>query len=188
MINPEHITIRPATPDDAQVVGAAVVMALGNQLARQYFGDDCFAIARRLAEASDTQYSWRNAMVAELHGKVVAAVVGYDGATLHSLRDATLCRITQYTGIIPSFTEDETSAGEFYIDSLAVVPEFRSMGIGRRLLEAFCYRAFEMGHHTVGLLVSDSHPAARQLYECVGFKAVGRRPFLDEIMTHMQWI
>lgn len=178
--------IRQALPQDAAIIAEAVVAALGDALAAEYLGDSPLTVAAQLAAADDTQYSWRNALIAEIDGDGAGAIVGYDGARLDELRSATLQRIHDLTGKRPEFTADETSAGEFYIDSLAVRSEYQGKGIATQLVRSLCDKAAAEGHTTIGLLVSDTHPGARRLYEHVGFKEVERRPFLSEIMSHMQ--
>lgn len=79
---------------------------------------------------------------------------------------------------------DETSADEYYLDSLAVFPEYRGRGIARELIKAAVERAKEAGK-PAGLLVSKHNPKARELYESLGFKPIGERFFAGELMTHM---
>jgi ribosomal protein S18 acetylase RimI-like enzyme len=82
--------------------------------------------------------------------------------------------------------EDETSAGEFYLDSLAVLPCFRGCGVGRALLSTACNRAFAAGHMRVGLIVDFDNPRAEKLYSSLGFERVNPTTFLGHDMWHMQ--
>ncbi len=66
--------------------------------------------------------------------------------------------------------QDEAVAGEFYMDSLAVLPEFRRMGIGRMLMLAQIEKARQMGFNKATLLVDPDNPSAQQLYRSIGFK------------------
>ena len=78
---------------------------------------------------------------------------------------------------------DETAAGEWYIDSLAVFPEFRRMGAARALIEAAIRRT--PSELTPGLLCAQESEDARRLYEAMGFKKAGERPFLGQMMDHL---
>jgi ribosomal protein S18 acetylase RimI-like enzyme len=67
-----------------------------------------------------------------------------------------------------------------HMDGIAVAPEARGRGIGTRLLEAVHAFAREQGYAGVRLDVIDRNPAARRLYERLGYIAVHTRayPFL----------
>jgi ribosomal-protein-alanine N-acetyltransferase len=67
------------------------------------------------------------------------------------------------------------AADEGEILNLAVAPEGRRHGVGRRLVEAVLSRLSEKGVHHVFLEVRESNAPARSLYESHGFREVGRR-------------
>jgi ribosomal protein S18 acetylase RimI-like enzyme len=69
-----------------------------------------------------------------------------------------------------SSMDDETQVGELYLDSLAVLPEYRRQGIAQRLLKATKKKADKMGVPCVGLLVDKGNPAGEALYASVGFR------------------
>jgi ribosomal protein S18 acetylase RimI-like enzyme len=138
-----------------------------------------------LAGREESQYSYRNALVGEVDGVAAGAVVGYDGALLQRLRKPLLDMIAERIGKVP-FIEDETSAGEFYVDSLAVLPQFRGRGVGRSLLSAMRDNAFAAGFSHVGLLVDFENPSAEALYNSLGFKRVNATTFLGHNMWHLQ--
>lgn len=60
--------------------------------------------------------------------------------------------------------------GELY--RVAVLPEARRRGYGRRLLEAFFREAEERDVYTLYLEVRESNEAAIALYRCAGFRPV----------------
>jgi len=68
--------------------------------------------------------------------KVVGISVSYDGGRLHELRRAFIEAAKEQIGKDHSGMDDETQAGELYLDSLAVLPEYRRRGIAKRLIEA----------------------------------------------------
>jgi [ribosomal protein S18]-alanine N-acetyltransferase len=67
-------------------------------------------------------------------------------------------------------------ADEGEIANLAVAPDRRRHGIGRRLLDHAVTEAIAAGARSLYLEVRESNVAARALYGCRGFAAVGRRP------------
>lgn len=66
-------------------------------------------------------------------------------------------------------------AGESEILNLAVVPEARRGGLGRRLLEEGLGQLQERGAQRVWLEVRESNAAAQALYAGRGFQTAGRR-------------
>lgn len=175
-----NINIREAVATDAPLVGRVVLMAL------HY--DETHPLASIFAELASremSQYSYRNALVAEVDGSVVGAIIGYDGARLEELRKPLFELMVEKLGNVPN-VEDETSAGEFYLDSLAVLPQYRGCGVGGALLSAARDRAFAAGHKRVGLIVDFENPRAEALYKSLGFERVNATKFLGHDMWHMQ--
>lgn len=180
------ITIRPATEADAALIAQVVAMAIGDEEGvRHYCGEQYLDVLTDIASQSDTQYSWQQTLVAEVDGEAVGAVVGYDGGELSRLREGT------YSVIRKTIAEaqpiiDETEAGEYYLDSVGVLPHFQGRGIGRVLVAAFCSKVFAEGHQRVGLIVDRENPRAESLYASLGFRRVGTKPFFGHHMWHLQ--
>lgn len=161
-------------------------MAIDDEVAlHHYCGAEYLAVLCAIARAKGTQYSWQNGLIAECEGVTAGAVVGYDGARLQELRSGTLAVIHSLTGHTPRVA-DETSAEEYYLDSVAVLPEFRSMGVGKVLVDAFAERAFTEGAERVGLIVDCENPHAERLYTAQGFECVGDCTFFGHRMHHLQ--
>lgn len=136
-----------------------------------------------LARREDSQYSYRNALKAVTDdGLIAGIIIAYDGGKLHELRKQFFRRFKQEFGHEIDHVTDETEPGEWYIDSLAVFPEFRGQSIGSRLLQAAIDRS--PADLKAGLLCSKTNPQAARLYEKLGFKCVGERPFFGELMNH----
>ncbi|MBQ6570373.1 MAG: ribosomal protein S18-alanine N-acetyltransferase [Clostridia bacterium] len=62
-----------------------------------------------------------------------------------------------------------------YIANIAVLPEARRCGIGKKLLTALCDYAKEAGAAEITLEVRQSNRAAIDLYVKMGFETVGKR-------------
>ncbi len=180
------VVVRPARREDAAVIARAVAMAVGDEVAlRNYCGEDYLAVLTEIAAHEGTQYSWQYALVAEANGAVAGAVVGYDGARLSELREGTFALLREKVGRVPTIA-DETEAGEVYLDSVGVLPEFRGLGVGRKLVAAFCERAFAEGHERVGLMVDYANPNAERLYTSLGFERIDTKRFFGHQMWHLQ--
>ena len=123
-----------------------------------------------LVEREDSQYSYRNTLVAMADNKVVGIAGSYNGGKLHELRQPFIWAAKEYIGKDHSGMDDETQAGELYLDSLAVLPDYRRQGIAQCLLHATKEKADKMGLPCVGLLVDKGNPAGETLYASVGFQ------------------
>ena len=180
------ITIRPATEADAALIAQVVAMAIGDEEGvRHYCGEHYLDVLADIASQSDTQYSWQQTLVAEVDGEAVGAVVGYDGGELSRLREGTYGVIRKTIAEAQPII-DETEAGEYYLDSVGVLPHFQGRGIGRMLVAAFCSKVFAEGHQRVGLIVDRENPRAESLYASLGFRRVGTKPFFGHHMWHLQ--
>ncbi len=183
-MNTPYINIRKATINDAQLIAKVVGMAIGEESMPYYCGNSWMEVIAHIARQDNTQYSYRNALVAEINGTPAGAIIGYDGAHLHTLRQPTFDIILQYINKI-NITEDETEAGEYYLDSVGVLPEFRKMGIATKLIKAMRDKIRAEGHTKFGLIVDFDNPTAERLYTQIGFHRVGQRTFLGHKMWHL---
>ena len=179
------IKIRPAVVNDAPVIAQAVAIAIGEETVVKYCGAEYLKALEAVASAEGTQYSYRNVLVAEVDGIVAGAVVGYDGALLETLRSGTLSILKEFNPSV-YVADDETQSGEFYIDSISVLPQFRGCGIGKRLLMAIVGKGLVLGNGKVGLMVDFGNSGAASLYERCGFKPVGEKLFYSHKMHHLQ--
>lgn len=83
--------------------------------------------------------------------------------------------IAEHNGDVGGYLVARAVAGEGEIMNLAVAPEHRREGLGRRLLEAGLEALAGRGAAQVYLEVRSGNEAARALYQRRGFQAVGRR-------------
>ena len=79
----------------------------------------------------------------------------------------------------------DCASSEFYLDSLAVLPEYRGRGIGAQLINAVKERAFNEYGKNLGLLVDFENPDAERLYQSVGFERADVKDFLGHKMWHL---
>lgn len=165
-----NLLVRDATEDDAGVVAWTVLTALDL---------DTSDMDRMLQSCSDVKsmYSWRNSIVACDGGKVVGCIVCYEGDRYESMRQYTWSRLWGAGEDEIRDAQRETGPGEFYLDSLAIVPEYRGMGIGKLLIEAAINRGRELGYHEFSLLVSVKKTRLKAYYESLGFRKSGRIMF-----------
>lgn len=169
------IEIINATKEQAPEIARLIMMAMTDDCCLHFCGEgyalaDFHKMMTLLVEREDSQYSYRNTLVAVDGDKVAGISVSYDGGRLHELRRAFIEAAKVYVGKDNSGIDDETQAGELYLDSLAVLPEYRRQGIASRLIMATKERANRMGLPCVGLLVDKGNPDGEALYKSVGFQ------------------
>ncbi len=186
------IEIRTAQAEQAPVIAKLIMMAMTDDCCLHFCGegyglDDFRKMMTLLVASEDTQYSYRNTLVATIGRQVVGIAVSYDGGQLHRLRKAFIEQAKEYIGKDHSDMDDETGAGELYLDSLAVLPDYRRKGIAKKLLSATKLRAGELGLPRVGLLVDQGNPAGEALYDAVGFRYAGDNMWGGHPMRHLVW-
>ena len=184
------IEIQEATKSQAADIARLIMIAMTDDCCLYFCGncyglDDFRKMMTMLVEREDSQYSYRNTLVAMDGNKVVGISVSYDGGRLHELRRAFIKAAMEYIGKDHSGMDDETQAGELYLDSLAVLPEYRCQGIARKLLLATKERANRLGLPCVGLLVDKGNPVGEALYTSVGFQYLNDNQWGGHPMKHL---
>ena len=167
----EKITLRKASPQDARFIAENVLRAL-------HIDETDDSHLKHLADISrreDTLYSWRNSTIALYDGVPAGLMVAYDGARYRQMRDITFPMIRIYVGDDYHSMDDEASAGEFYLDSLAVLPACRGLGIGRALLKDGIRKGIGLGFRQIALVADAQMPHLVRLYESIGFRRAERR-------------
>ena len=182
----KRIIVRRAMGADVAMIARVVAEAIGDKSAlTEYCGENFLAVLEEVAATLGTQYYYQSALIAEVNGVTAGAIIGYDGEQLAALREGTFSVLQSRIGRVPTIA-DETEAGEYYLDSIAVLPEFRGQGVARALINTFCEKAFAEGHNRVGLIVDIDNPRAERLYTSLGFERVGTRIFFGHKMWHLQ--
>lgn len=166
-MNNRTLRLRQATLDDVPFVAWVIVTAIGIEQPAPALVESVTTMCRR----DDVLYSWRNTIVAE-NGQPVGALTQYDGARYLKMRQVTFPLIQQACGIDYSDMDLETHPGEYYLDSMAVLPEYRGQGIATALLRDGIARAQAAGIPNVSMIVSPENPKAQQLYESLGFQYI----------------
>ena len=189
-MNNENISIRGARPDEAARIADLIIMAMTEECCLHFCGPghdirDFRRVMTSLVSRSDTQYSYNNTLVATIEDNIVGICVSYDGAMLHLLRQPFIDAAQQEWGMDHSSIPDETQAGELYIDSLAVDPEYRGRGIAKLLLRATIDKSRALGLPSTGLLVDVGNPKAEALYNKVGFQYAGTNSWGGHGMKHL---
>ena len=186
------MTIQNAEKHHSRSIARLIMQAMSYDCCQWFAGkghslNDFEHLMTALVEADNSQYSYRNTLVALTEADEVAGVcVSYDGKQLHELRKAFADKAFKAFGKDFSGMADETQAGELYIDSLAVDERFRGRGIATMLLRRTIDKARQTGLPAVGLLVDKGNPRAERLYTRLGFAWKNDASWGGHPMKHLQ--
>ena len=183
------IEIREATKNQAPEIANLIMIAMTDECCLYFCGEghgleDFRNMMTMLVEAEVSQYSYKNTMVAMDGDKVVGISVSYDGGRLHELRRAFIEAAKEHIGKDHTGIDDETQPGELYLDSLAVLPEYRRLGIARKLVMTTKKRADRM-RLRLGLLVDKDNLEGEASYTHVGFQYEGDSQWGGHEMRHL---
>lgn len=174
-----NITIRQATVLDSEFLARCLFEAFLIDLKR-FPADERDRYISQMADIcrrDDTFYSWRNSVIAESDAQRAGALIAYDASSYEEMRLATLPRLAAFMkpiwGDDFETMDDEAGEGEYYLDTLAVMPRFRHQGIATRLLQHGLSTATRLSL-TASLAVDPDNSPALKLYESLGFSAQKR--------------
>lgn len=186
------MNIIAAHPAQAHAIARLIMLAMNHDCCLHFAGEghtlaEFESLMTRLVARDDTQYSYRNTLVAMTdEGDLAGICVSYDGAALHTLRRAFIEEVRDTFGRDFSTMDDETQTGELYIDSLAVTDIYRRQGVAEALLRATVSRAEMLCLPAVGLLVDKGNPNAERLYRRIGFRYANDAMWGGHAMRHLQ--
>ena len=179
-MNNTPVSFRPAAPSDAPALavlinfaGEGLPLYLWERMAEP--GETAWEVGRRRALRDSGAFSYRNAIVAEQAGDVVAGLVGYRLPDEPEAIDDTMPAM-----FVPLVELENLAPATWYVNVLAVDPELRGQGIGTALLEVAARRSADSGASGHSIIVSDANHGARRLYERCGYRRTAERPMVKE--------
>jgi [ribosomal protein S18]-alanine N-acetyltransferase len=111
--------------------------------------------------------------LAELHARAFVTPAPWDAASFAGLlADPLIFLLLEGDA---GFLLGRAVAGEAELLTIAVAPEARRRGLGRKLVTRFLYQARLRGAERAFLEVAADNPAAIALYESSGFRKAGLR-------------
>ncbi len=191
-----QLDIRSARSDDAAFLAWAMLASGRSHVKRGIWEvvldepeDKCLVFLQLLSGTKTRhQFHFSCYLVAEVQGRPVAALGGYDPAILgFPALEKAVTEVCEQLGMpLPQGKGgDDTSRildcipadveGAWTIDSVATLPEFRRQGIVSRLLEEMLEKGRQQGFKLAQIKMYIGNIAAQRAYEKLGFKV------LDEI-------
>jgi ribosomal protein S18 acetylase RimI-like enzyme len=133
-------------------------------------------VGRERARRESGAFSYRNTVVREERGRVVAALIGYPLADQIEPADYD----DMPAMFVPMQQLEDQAPGTWYVNVLACYPEHRGKGYGGALLALAERLAADCGKKGLSIIVSDANAGARRLYERAGYRERGKRPIVKE--------
>jgi ribosomal protein S18 acetylase RimI-like enzyme len=178
------IFIRPATPADATHLACIVDMA-SEGLAEKVWatlkqpGQTLFEVGRGRALRTEGAFSYTNGHIAEVDGVVAAGMVCYRIPEAYDPNYRMAGTETPTPAFIAPVIELERLApGAWYVNIIAVYPEYRGRRLAEQLLAHADRLAKQASADTVALVVDADNASARKLYERCGYRERARRPLV----------
>lgn len=171
----EQCVLRHARKDDSRHLAELIVIAGDQRPDFPYTpdpdSDGPIDLARPRAALKNENFALRHATLAEISGRVAGMALGY--------KLTRRCEALKPDGLAQSLRplmEPEFGLIDtFYINTLAVYPNYQNHGLGARLLEAANRKALKTGCSGLSLEVGEHNRDAFRFYVRHGFNVVMRR-------------
>jgi ribosomal protein S18 acetylase RimI-like enzyme len=176
---PEPI-FRRATKADAAALAVLVDIAGEGMPAFMWStlkapGQSLLELGRERARRETGGFSYRNSIVAEIGGEIVASLVGYRLGDPYDL-EASLAETPDIAR--PLVKLEAKAPGSWYVNVLATFPEFRRQGIAGRLLAIAEAKARAARAPSLSVIVASWNSPASRLYTRAGYAGLAREPAL----------
>ena len=178
-----NILIRNATPNDVELIAWAFLTALGLESEYSTKQSEIFPICLR----EDTIYSWKRSRIACLNGQPAGCLISYPGTDYERLRESTWQLFDDFWQNDNDHFEPETYAGEYYLDTLAVLPTYRQKGVAKALLLDGVQRGQALNCDRVTLIAESDNPHLLRYYQDIGFEKLSEMNFFGHLYTRMSF-
>lgn len=170
--------IRDAVAQDAPFLAKCIMAGMHFYDFEEEMSPENRDIYNRLVDCerrTDTLYTYIHSRVAEVDGVAAGSLLSYPGDSYKELRHRTFNELWPDLAQVDRSSELETGPGEYYLDTLAVLPIFRRHGIGRLLLRDGIDKGIDLGYKKIVLIADAGMPHLISLYESIGFQKADRR-------------
>lgn len=169
--------LRRARKEDAEALARLVDLAgegmptyLWSQSAEP--GQTALDVGKVRAQREEGAFSYRNAIVIEEDGRVAGMLVGYRLPDPYDTGD-----LSELPEVVRPLVELEALApGTWYVNVLAVFPEWQGRGLGFRLLSLADDLGRDSSASGMSIIVAAENSVAHALYERNDYREIARRP------------
>jgi len=171
---------RPAVIEDADILaelvnyaGEGLPLYLWSTLAQG--NEDPWDVGRWRAAREEGSFSYRNAAIIEHDGQCAGALIGYE------IPDAPEPVPDDMPAMfVPLQQLENLAPATWYVNVLAVRPQYRNAGLGTGLLDLAQRTAQALNRRGLSVIVSDANGGARRLYERCGYRQRAMRPMIKD--------
>ena len=179
----DGIAYRPATADDSRFIASMIELSSDGIASLEWQeesentpGLDAMDIGSRQYAGADGDYSYRNCVIAQAQAPV-GMILSFPITAENLSTDAKPPPYAADDIYAPyKYLEAENS---WYICGVAVVPEYRKFGIGRRLIEMSLEQGRQRGFDNASLIAMASKTRLIAFYESLGFVITRRAPIVE---------
>lgn len=182
------VTYRAARPEDSLILAELTNIASGGVVEYLFHdllpGVSSVQIVAQGLKSDLAPHSYKNGIVAERNGEVVGMAMSY-ASDLHGVTD-------EMRAFVPGDRlehlkdfYDARVENSWYLDALAVNPEFRGKGIGTELIGLVKAKARDKGYRTLSLITFADNETALRVYRRAGFERAREVEILpNEFIDH----
>src|SRR5262245_42317380 len=153
--------------------GEGMPLYLWGKLAQP--GETAWEVGIQRAARDEGSFSYRNAIIIEHQDQAAGCLIGYE------IPDRPEPIGTDMPPMFVPLQELENLApATWYVNVLAVLPQYRGQGLGTALLSLADETGRSLGKRGMSVIVSDANLGACRLYERCGYRAVATRPMVKE--------
>jgi ribosomal protein S18 acetylase RimI-like enzyme len=138
-------------------------------------GESAWEVGRRRAARPEGGFSYRNTTIIEHRGVCAGCLIGYEIPETPEPIGGDLPAM-----FVPLQELENLAPGTWYVNVLAVRPQFRGLGLGTRLLDFADEAGRTRGKHGMSVIVSDANPGARRLYQSCGYREAAARKMVKD--------
>jgi ribosomal protein S18 acetylase RimI-like enzyme len=187
MIMTNEITLRRGGPEDARHFSQLVIMT-SPVLYPALFGSDVQRLMKRIFRYKKHYYSFDNSFFVDVNGKTagMALMQEHTPKMKEKIRfSLILMKYMRWRFLSIAFNlikservVKKAAKDAYYLSNIAVYPEFRSLGLGSKLLSAIEEKAKSVGIKRITLNTRTHNTRAINFYEKLGYKIENRLPVL----------
>ena len=180
------LNIRQAKIEDAEEAAELICMAWG-ECAYVLAGSNNQKVAqeviKKFYKQPDNILSYQNIYVAEVRNRIAGLILSFPSDHFPRLSKLLVEKLPKFyksdakdyqRKVVPMLKTKEAEPGEYYIDSLAVYPQYRACGIGSKLLKAATLKSHKLGISKISLIVKPENKGALKLYKKHGYSVRGK--------------
>jgi ribosomal protein S18 acetylase RimI-like enzyme len=190
IVTTRRSALRPATRQDAAILaelvnhaGEGLPLYLWGKLAEP--GETAWEVGRKRAAREQGSFSYRNATMVLHEDTAVGCLIGYEIPDAPEPIDP---------GMPPMFRPlqelENLAPATWYVNVLAVLPQYRNRGYGRALLGLADEIGRKLGKRGMSVIINEANAGGRRLYERCGYRETAQRPMVKEdwVTDGQNWV